>query len=250
MSSNIFLFYSFNLSKTTGGLLLIVVKRKPLEEIVKMIGSAETVVIVGCDGCAGIYQEGGEKQVELMRDLLEMSMKLREKRDLNVKTAVVLRQCDRQICSTSLRPLIAEDDFILSMACGVGVQTIAQVFEDHTVVPAHDTLFMGMQDREQGDFYELCRGCGDCMLFETASICPVTRCAKSILNGPCGGCVNGKCEVPYEVRDEKAKIIETTEKDCAWYLIYQRLKNNGRLDLFRKYRPPRNRTVSGFPRRL
>ncbi len=229
---------------------MIVVRRKPLAEIVDSIGSAGDVLIVGCDGCTGIYQEGGQKQVELMRDLLKMAVKLRENRDLNVKTAVVLRQCDRQMCATSLRPLVAGGDLLISMGCGVGVQTIAEVFDDHTVVPAHNTLFMGMQDREQGNFYELCRGCGDCVLFETGGICPVTRCAKGIMNGPCGGCVDGKCEVPYEVRDEKGNIIETIDKDCAWYVVYERLKKNGRLEMFAKYRPPRKRAISGFPRRL
>ena len=229
---------------------MIVVQRKPLAEIVRMIGPAEKILIVGCDGCTGIYQEGGQKQVEVMRDLLRMAIKLRQKRDLHIKTAVVLRQCDRQICATSLRPIMAANDLVLSMACGVGVQTIADVFEDHTVISAHNTLFMGMQDREQGNFYELCRGCGDCVLSETGGICPVARCAKGIMNGPCGGCVDGKCEVPYEVRDEQGNIVETIEKDCAWYLVYERLKKNGRLELFAKYRPPRNRAISGFPRRL
>jgi len=229
---------------------LIVVRRKPLDEILGMIGSAENILIVGCDGCVGIYQEGGQKQVEVMKDLISMAVKLKENRDVNIKTAVVLRQCDRQMCATTLRPILGEDDVILSMACGGGVQTIAEVFEDHVVVPAHNTLFMGMQDREQGNFYEFCRGCGDCVLFETAGICPVTRCAKGLLNGPCGGCVEGKCEVPYEVRDEHGNVIGTVEKDCAWYLIYERLKKMGRLDLFRKYRPPKNRAISGFPRRL
>lgn len=227
---------------------MIVVKRKPIEEIVNMIGAAEGVLIVGCDGCTGIYQEGGQKQVELMKAILEMAKKLKEKRDIKTKTAVVLRQCDRQICATSLHPLIAENDVILSMACGVGVQTIAEVFKNNAVIPAHDTMFMGMQDREQGNFYELCSGCGDCILFETAGVCPVTRCAKGIMNGPCGGCVDGKCEVPYEVRDERKNVVETIENDCAWYLIYDRLKKSGRLDLFRKYRPPRNRAISGSPR--
>jgi hypothetical protein len=228
---------------------LIVVKRKSLEEIISMIGPVESILIVGCDGCTGIYQEGGQKQVELMKDLLQMAIKLREKRDVSIKTAVVLRQCDRQICATSLSPLVEDGDVILSLACGVGVQTVASVF-DNVVVPAHNTLFMGMQDRELGDFYEMCRGCGECILYETAGICPITRCAKGLLNGPCGGCVDGKCEVPYEVRDVKGNVIETVEKDCAWYLIYQRLKEMNRLDLFRKYRPPRDRSISVFPRRL
>jgi hypothetical protein len=87
-------------------------------------------------------------------------------------------------------------------------------------------------------------------LFETGGICPVTRCSKGILNGPCGGCVEGKCEVPYDIRDEKGKLVETVDKDCAWYLIYERLKKAERLKLFRKYRPARDRAISTFPRCL
>lgn len=217
---------------------MIVVKRKPIEEIVRMVGDAESVLIVGCDGCTGIYQEGGEKQVEIMKVILEMAKKLKENRDIKIKTAVVLRQCDRQICATSLRPLMGGVDVILSMACGVGVQTLAEVFEGMTVIPAHDTLFMGMQDRELGKFYELCSACGECILFETGGVCPVTRCAKGLLNGPCGGQAKGKCEVGGWV------------KDCAWVLIYNRLKQRGRLDLFTKFRKPRDYRTMQPPREL
>ncbi len=217
---------------------MIVVKQKPIEEIVNMIGTAESVLIVGCDGCVGIYQEGGQKQVELMKVILEMSKKLKDNRDIKVKPAVVLRQCDRQICATSLRPLMGGVDVVLSMGCGVGVQTLAEVLEGTTVIPAHDTLFIGMQDRELGKFYELCSACGECILFETGSVCPVTRCAKTLLNGPCGGQAKGKCEVGGWV------------KECAWVLIYNRLKQRDRLDLFTKFREPRDYRTMQPPREL
>jgi len=154
------------------------------------------------------------------------------------------------MCATSLLPLVEKNNVILSMACGEGVQTLAQAFEDSLVVPAHDTMFLGMQDRELGKFYELCKACGDCILFETGGVCPVTRCAKGLMNGPCGGCVEGKCEVSAEIRDEFGNVTETREQDCAWYRIYNKLKKEGRLDLFRKYRLPKNRAVSSSPRQL
>jgi len=217
---------------------MIVVRRKPLEEILSMIGNAERILIVGCDGCAGIYQEGGQKQVDLMKMVLQMSKKLRESKEAKIKTAAILRQCDRQICATSLHPLVEENDVILSMACGAGAQTLAKVFENNTVAPALDTMFIGAQDREQSRFYELCSACGHCILFEVGGVCPITRCAKGLLNGPCGGQAKGKCEVGGWT------------KDCAWVLIYNRLKEKGHLDLFAKFREERDFRVSEPPREL
>jgi len=217
---------------------MIIVKRKPINKIFDMIGPADNVLIVGCDGCVGIYQEGGQKQVELMSVILELAKKLKENRDIKIKTATVLRQCDRQIVATSLRPLVDDVDVVLSMACGVGAQTIAEVFEDIIVIPAQDTLFIGMHDRQLKKFYELCSACGECILFETGGVCPITRCAKSLLNGPCGGQSKGKCEVGGWV------------KDCAWILIHNRLKQKDRLDLFTKFREPRDHRNMESPREL
>lgn len=214
-----------------------------------MLRGYANVLIVGCNGCAGIYQVGGEKQAEVMRLLLEMARRL-QKAEITAKAVTVLRQCDRQIVASTLNPVIDEYDAMLSMACGAGVQTLAEVFSKKRVVPATDTQFIGMQDKESGDFFELCSACGNCILFETGGVCPITRCAKGLLNGPCGGCVDGKCEVPVEIRDEKSAIVKTVTIDCAWYQIFHRLKEVNRLDLFRKYRPPRNHSVSGSPRRL
>jgi len=105
---------------------------------------------------------------------------------------------------------------------------------DKPVIPALDTLFIGVEETP-GDFHEVCAQCGQCVLGETAGICPLTACHKGLLNGPCGGTNNGKCEVDKE-------------KDCAWTLIYQRLKEQGRLDLMRKHHSPRNYNVMPRPR--
>ena len=204
---------------------MIVLKQKSLEEILKMLENSKNVLIVGCDGCAAIYQVGGMRQAELMSALLEMARKIKGSAEIKTRVTTVLRQCDQQIVTTSISPLIRDYEAILSMACGVGVQTLADIFEDKIVIPANDTMFIGMQDFEAKKFYELCSACGDCVLFETGGICPVTRCAKGLLNGPCGGQVNGKCEVGRYT------------KDCAWVLIWKRLKQRGRLDLFTKFRP-------------
>jgi hypothetical protein len=218
---------------------LIIVEQKPFDEILGMLDDhqAEEVLIVGCNGCAGIYQVGGEKQVEVMGMLLEMAHKLKGN-NMKTRTATVLRQCDRQIVATALRPIIEGDEIILSMGCGAGVQTIAETVEDRFVIPALNTMFIGMQERELGELHEKCKACGDCILGETAGICPITMCAKSLLNGPCGGYAEGMCEV------------ENYTHECAWCKIYEKLKALNRLDLFTKPRLPRDWRISLSPRNL
>ena len=128
-------------------------------------------------------------------------------------------------------------DAILSLGCGEGVQVIAEVFSDKRVYPANDTKFIGSQDRELDKFSELCSACGECILDKTAGICPITRCAKGLLNGPCGGQLQGKCEVDKE-------------NDCAWILIWKRLKERGEMDLFNEVWMPRDRRKSSSPRKI
>ena len=217
---------------------MIIVQQKPLEKIFEMTGSFENLLIVGCDGCAAIVQAGGEKQAEILKTLLGMHRKLVGANGSKTKAISILRQCDREIASSSLHPVIGDYDAVVSLACGVGVQTLADLFPSKVIIPANDTMFIGMHDTKEGKFYEMCRACGDCLLFETGGICPITRCAKSLLNGPCGGQASGKCEVGG------------WKKDCAWVLIYNRLKERNKLDLFKKFRIPRDYRISEHPREL
>jgi hypothetical protein len=226
---------------------MIITKEKPLEEILGFLAPYTNVLVLGCDGCT--QPPRGLKQAKIYAMLIEMAAELKQK-VIKCKAATMAMQCDNYLCLTTLTSQLNGIDAILSIACGVGVQTLAEVFPHIPVYPGQNTVFVGSQERENGKLYERCKACGDCLLGETGGICPVTLCAKGLMNGPCGGCVNGKCEVPFEIRDEKGKVIKTVERDCAWYLIYERLKKLGRLDLFRKYRPPRNRAVSGSPRLL
>ncbi|MDO8056030.1 MAG: methylenetetrahydrofolate reductase C-terminal domain-containing protein, partial [Candidatus Hermodarchaeota archaeon] len=175
-------------------------------------------MIVGCDGCAGIYQVGGEKQAEVLSTLIEMSRKTKNQ-PANIRHSIVLRQCDQHLAATTLNQLVNEDDVLLSLACGVGSQTLAEVFPNNLVFTGVNTLGIGGKNRELGHFYEYCKGCGDCLLNETGGICPFTRCAKGLMNGPCGGMLDGKCEVG------------NYENECAWNLIYERLKEREQLDL-------------------
>ena len=217
---------------------MIIVQQKPLEKIFEMTGDFKNLLIVGCDGCAAIVQAGGEKQAEILKTLLRMRRKLGGGNSSKIKAISILRQCDREIALSSLHPVIEDYDAVVSLSCGVGVQTLADLFPDKVIIPANDTMFMGMHDTKEGKFYEMCRACGDCLLFETGGICPITRCAKSLLNGPCGGQASGKCEVGG------------WKNDCAWILIYNRLKERNRLDLFRKLRIPRDYRISEHPREL
>ncbi len=217
---------------------MIIVQQKPLEEIFGMAENFPSLLIVGCDGCAAIIQVGGEKQAEILKMLLEMRRKIKGVNNSKIKAISILRQCDRQIAATSLHSLIDDYDAVLSLACGVGVQTLADFYPNKLIIPANDTEFLGMHDTKEGKFYEMCRACGDCILFETGDICPITRCAKSLLNGPCGGQAKGKCEVGG------------WKKDCAWLLIYNRLKERDRLDLFTKFRVPHDYRISEHPREI
>ncbi len=124
------------------------------------------------------------------------------------------------------------------LACGVGPQTIVEFYPDTIVLPGLNTTFYGMP-KEQGFFVEFCGGCGNCVLDKTAGICPIVRCSKSMLNGPCGGSQDGKCEVNKEI-------------DCGWQLIYDRLKAQGRLDAMDEVLPPKDWTPArhGGPRKM
>jgi len=216
---------------------MIVVKLKPFAEIASMLGQYQSILIVGCDGCSGIYEVGGLKRAEILKQQLEIARELRKGGKIRVKTVSIPRQCDTDIVANKLRREVAEQEAILSLGCGVGVQTLADIYDDKSVFPGLDTMFMGMENRSQGKLFERCKACGDCILAETGGICPITRCAKGLLNGPCGGQVNGKCEVYGYTRD------------CAWILIWTRLKQRGMMNLFTKFRPFRvNRQHS--PREL
>ena len=199
---------------------MIITKAKPDEEIQEMIKPFKKLFIVGCGTCSTSCMTGGEEQVAEMVKRLGSRV---------IGSTVVEDPCDIRIDRRDLkkyREQVSDADAVLVMSCGAGVQTIGD-YSNKVVLPALDTLFIGQTER-LGKFHDVCKACGECILDETGGICPITRCAKSILNGPCGGQVNGKCEVGGY------------EDDCAWVLIYNRLKEQNRLELFEAFRPPRD----------
>jgi methylenetetrahydrofolate reductase (NADPH) len=214
---------------------MIVTKQKDLAEISCMLASHSEVLVVGCDGCT--TPPRGLREAKALAMLIEMEGRLKNK-EYRCRQTTMGKQCDNYEVKTTLSPQIEDADAVLSLACGVGVQTLGEVFPNVPIYPAQDTVFLGSQDRDNAAMHEKCRACGECLLGETGSICPITKCAKALLNGPCGGQVKGKCEA------------QGWKNDCAWVLIYNRLKERNELDLFTKFRIPRDYRISEHPRDL
>ncbi len=214
--------------------MITVTKQKPLEEITKYLEPYRTVYIIGCGTCATMLHTGGKDEV------LEMKKQLEAAGKEVTGWMVIPTACDTLTKDAIIeegRP-ISEAQALLVMACAFGVQTVGQYADKKAVYPALDTKFLGKEE-EPGKFIEVCAQCGSCRLGRTAAICPITRCAKSLHNGPCGGSVNGRCEVDPNI-------------PCAWQLIYDRLAALGELDKLEEIEPPQDWSTShsGGPRRI
>jgi ferredoxin len=215
---------------------MIVAEQKPLEEIQGLLAEADRVLVVGCGTCVTVCFAGGEKEAGILASLLRMASRIgggaREVSHLTVQ-----RQCEWEYIDP-LADSIRQADVVLSLGCGVGVQALAERFPEAVVVPGLNTSFMGLPV-EQGVWEERCAGCGACLLGLTGGICPIARCAKQLLNGPCGGSQDGKCEIGGDT-------------PCAWQLIYDRLKAQGRLHLLEEIQPAKDWSTSrdGGPRRI
>ncbi len=213
--------------------MITVTKQKPLEEVLLGLGKAKKVYIIGCGTCATICHTGGRAEV------LEMKEKLEAEGKKVTGWMVIPTACDeltREALAENAEAIKAADA-ILVMSCAFGVQTVT-MYSDKPVYPALNTLFVGKEETP-GHFIEVCMQCGNCILATTVGICPLVRCAKSLLNGPCGGSVDGKCEV-------------SPDTPCAWQLIYDRLKALGQLDKMEEIVPVRDwsTSTSGGPRRF
>ncbi|MCL5024802.1 MAG: methylenetetrahydrofolate reductase C-terminal domain-containing protein [Nitrospirae bacterium] len=201
---------------------MITAVRKPISEIKEMLAPYAKILVVGCGSCVAECASGGEKEVGLLSSALRMDAKASGK-EIEVREMTLDRQCVYEFID-QLTDVIDGYDIVLSLACGAGVQAVAEVFPKVLIVPALNTTFLG-ETKEAGLWVENCRGCGDCKLGFFAAVCPVTRCAKGLFNGPCGGSRTDRCEVDPDV-------------PCAWQLIVSRLEDMGRLDLLRKVHPP------------
>ena len=215
---------------------MITAERKPIEEIIEYIKSYKRILLVGCNECVTVCAAGGRKEVGLLSSALQMAF-MQTGKMIEIKELTLERQCDPEYVEELAR-YINQVDAVLSMACGCGVQEIARRFREKPVFPAVNTKFMGASER-QGVWAERCQGCGDCVLGETAGICPIARCSKRLLNGPCGGSTNGKCEINPDI-------------DCAWQLIWDRLKALGIENTYENITPAKDWRSSrdGGPRKI
>ncbi len=195
---------------------MVIGERKPFEEILKMIEPHKKIMVLGCGGCVTVCLTGGDDAVRVLSSQLRMARE-KEGMPIEIIEKTVERQCDPEYVD-QFQSTVPEVDAVVSMACGVGVQYVAERYPSTPAYPALNTTFVGGSVRE-GYYVEKCQTCGECKLYYTGGICPITRCSKSLLNGPCGGSTKGKCEIDPEV-------------DCGWQLIVDRLKSLGLMDRY------------------
>jgi hypothetical protein len=205
---------------------MLISEQKPLPEILASLDGEKKIFLVGCSGCAEGCKSGGEQQV------VEMKQKLEAEGKTITGISVIDTLCNEILVRTRLKPRedeIQAADSVLVMTCGIGTQITAAVV-DKITHPGCNTISLGGAHAEWLES-DLCLECGDCVLDYTGGICPIAKCSKHLLNGPCGGSQEGKCEVDPNI-------------PCAWHLICERLKKLGRLDKLEEIKPPKNWSVS------
>ena len=215
---------------------MIIAERKDLARLIGMLEGRRSILVAGCRSCVAVCQAGGEREVAALAEALRLHAAAGGLKR-SIETVTVERQCEKE-WTRETAPLVEGKDAILSLACGVGVQVMQETFPDVQVLPGLNTSNMGAPV-EQGIYEERCGGCGDCVLHLTGGICPVARCSKSLLNGPCGGSQGGRCEIDPET-------------PCAWDMIYRSLLRLGHAELLEVNIPPKDWTPSGHggPRRI
>ena len=215
---------------------MITAEQKPIDEIREMIAPYKLILALGCGSCVAECASGGEKETAMLASALRMAARMKGE-DVIIEEKTIDRQCVKEFV-IELSDIIDRYDAILSLGCGAGVQAVADMYPELPVIPALNTEFLG-ETKDQGLWVESCVGCGDCMLYYFGGVCPLARCSKQLLNGPCGGSMNGKCEINPEV-------------DCAWQLIIDRLTSFGALERLEKIYPPKDwsRKQGSGPRKI
>jgi len=215
---------------------MIVADKKPIEEIIAAIKDYSKILILGCNECVTVCEAGGKKEVGILASALRMYF-LNQGKEVKIDENTLERQCDHEYLD-EIVDQVDQYDAIVSLACGVGVQFAAEKFAALPILPGVNTCFLGATE-ERGLWTERCQACGQCILAATGGICPVSRCAKRVLNGPCGGSTGGKCEINKEI-------------DCAWQLIIDRLKTLDKLDTYEELSPLKDWSTdrAGGPRKV
>jgi ferredoxin len=215
---------------------MIVGEQKSLQEIMELLGDAQKVLVAGCGTCVTVCFAGGEKEVGILASELRMKTKL-DGHPIEVDEVTVQRQCEWEYIDP-LEEQLGEYDVVLSLACGIGVQAMNERFADVITLPGINTTSLSLPV-EQGIWEERCQACGDCILGTTFGICPIARCSKQLLNGPCGGSQEGVCEVDPDI-------------PCAWQLIWDRAMEFGQVERLLKIQFPKDWSQSrdGGPRKI
>ena len=215
---------------------MITGEQKPIDEIREMIAPYKRILVLGCASCVAECAAGGEKETAMLASTLRIVAKMKGE-DVLIEEKTLDRQCVRDFVIL-LDDIIEKYDAVLSLGCGAGVQAVAEMFTEVPIIPAINTEFLG-ETRDQGYWVESCLGCGDCMLHHFGGICPVARCSKQLFNGPCGGSMDGRCEINPDV-------------ECAWHLIVDRLAKFGALDRLETICPPKDwsKKQGGGPRKI
>jgi len=208
--------------------IMIKAKRKPINELEETLQPYKRILNIGCGGCVSVCLAGGQKEVNVLN--AELATVFNDKKEISGLT--IERQCNPRFV-TEIRDVIKGYDCLVSMACGAGVQLMAEFYPDIPIFPALNTMAIGI-DRDVGVYEERCRACGDCIIGLTGGVCPITMCAKGLFHGPCGGVKDGHCEISDDI-------------PCAWMVVYERLKLQKRLDCMQKIRPPSDWS-NQFPR--
>jgi ferredoxin len=213
---------------------MIVAERKSIPELMDILENHRRVLVLGCGTCVTVCLAGGEREVSIIAAALRIAARVRG-RELRVDELTIERQCDN-IFIEQAADAVKQADAVLSLGCGAGVQAIAERYTDKPVYAGLNTAFLGILE-ERGVWTEKCAACGACLLHKFGGICPVTRCAKHLLNGPCGGSREDRCEV-------------RPDRPCAWQLIYKRLQAIGQTDRLKDIEPPKDwsASMSGGPR--
>ncbi|MCX8111310.1 MAG: methylenetetrahydrofolate reductase C-terminal domain-containing protein [Syntrophorhabdaceae bacterium] len=214
---------------------MIIADRKPFDEIMSMLAPYRDILVLGCNECVTVCAVGGAKEVAILASQIRLR-RTKDRISSEVHEKTIERQCDIEYLE-ELKDTIGGYDAVLSLACGCGVQFLGERYTDVLVLPGVNTTFMGVTERH-GLWTERCQGCGNCVLHRTMGICPVTRCAKSIFNGPCGGSSEGRCEIDKDT-------------PCAWHLIIERYKKKGMMDMYMEIVSPKDWSTArdGGPRK-
>jgi ferredoxin len=213
---------------------MIVAERKSIPELLEILKGHKKILVLGCGTCVTVCLAGGEREVSIIASALRIASRV-QGLGFEIDELVIERQCDNIFIEQAVEA-IQKCDAVLSLGCGAGVQAIAERYPQKPVYAGLDTAFLGILE-ERGVWAEKCAACGSCVLHKYGGICPVTRCAKHMLNGPCGGSREDRCEV-------------RPDRPCAWQLIYTRLKGIGQLEKLKQIESPKdwNSSLSGGPR--